>query len=85
MMPMRIDLALKYLCLSKSRSSVKTLCDKDLLHINGRTAKPSQDLRAGDRVTMERRGDPLTVEILRVPDKQLSKKDAREYYRVVHE
>lgn len=82
---MRIDLALKYLCLSKSRSSVKTLCDKQELRVNGHTAKPSQDLRTGDRIAMERRGDPFTVEILQVPDKQLSKRDAREYYRVVHE
>lgn len=80
---MRIDLALKYLCLSKSRSNVKTLCDKDELRVNGHPAKPSQPLRTGDRVSVERRGESLTIEILDIPDKQLSKSDARAYYRYI--
>lgn len=82
---MRIDLALKYLCLTKSRSSVRTLCDTDALQINGRSAKPSHILHVGDRITVERRDTSLTIEVVTVPDKQLSKAQARKYYNVVHE
>jgi ribosomal 50S subunit-recycling heat shock protein len=82
---MRVDLALKYLCLAKSRSSVKTLCDKQALLVNGRPTKASANLHANDRVTIDRGDRTLSVTIVEVPEKQLSKAKAREYYRVVHD
>jgi ribosomal 50S subunit-recycling heat shock protein len=81
---MRIDLALKYLCLARSRSNVKQLCDDFAVLLNGRAARPSATLHDNDRVTIERRSGRTTYTILRVPDKQLSKAVAREYYRVDH-
>ena len=82
---MRVDLALKYLCLARSRSSVKTLCDKQAVRVNGRAIKASSNLHANDHVVIERRGGVLDVVIIAVPGKQLSKTEAREYYRVVHD
>jgi ribosomal 50S subunit-recycling heat shock protein len=82
---MRVDLALKYLCLAKSRSSVKTLCDKQALLLNGRPAKASSSLNINDCVAIDRGGLTLKVTIIEVPEKQLSKEKAREYYRVVHD
>ena len=82
---MRIDLALKYLCLARSRSSVKTMCGRDAIRVNGSATKASANLQENDRVTIERREGTLTYAILQIPDKQLSKVAAREYYRVVHD
>jgi ribosomal 50S subunit-recycling heat shock protein len=79
---MRIDLALKYLCLAKSRSAVKALCDDNAVLINGHSAKASASLAEEDRVTISGRA---TFLILKIPHKQLSKVAARDYYRVVHE
>ena len=45
---MRVDLALKYLCLVKSRSSVKHLCDDDSVLVNEQPVKPAATLRTGD-------------------------------------
>jgi ribosomal 50S subunit-recycling heat shock protein len=80
---MRIDLALKHLCLVKSRSGVKTLCEKGAVWINGRAAKPSSLLQAGDRVSIEFPERNLEIRLLAVPQKQLSKTDAPTYYEVV--
>ena len=47
---MRVDLILKYLCLVKSRSIAKTLCEKHLVLINGEPARPSARVGAGSVV-----------------------------------
>lgn len=78
---MRIDLALKYLCLAKSRLSVKSLCDAGGLLLNRKSTKPSSTVHVGDVIAL--RG--ITVEILEVPSRQLSKAAAPSYYRVVAE
>jgi ribosome-associated heat shock protein Hsp15 len=80
---MRIDLALKYLCLAKSRSAVKTLCDKNELWLNDRPAKPSSTLHAGDEVKITLPSGIITVSLLHIPEKQLSKAIAPTYYRVI--
>jgi len=77
---MRVDLALKYLCLAKSRSGVKQLCDSESLLINDRPAKASATLHDGDRVTIRYPHRTLTVEVRSVPEKQLSRAAAAEHY-----
>ena len=80
---MRVDLGLKYLCLVRSRSSVKTLCDKQLLTINGHTAKASAILHIDDTITLELTSGELTIRLVDIPCKQLSKLVAPSYYDVV--
>lgn len=80
---MRVDLALKYLCLAKSRSSVKTLCDQEAVAVNNRPAKPSTTLHVDDEVAIQYPSHTLTIKIQQIPDKQLSKAAAPSYYRVI--
>ena len=67
---MRIDLVLKYLCLAKSRSSAKALCDRGAVLVNGDTARASSVIHPGDR-----------IEIIEVPQRQASKAEAPAYYK----
>jgi len=80
---MRIDLALKYLCLVKSRSLAKNLCDQHAILINNNAAKSSSTVRNGDVVTIAFRGRTVRVRILDIPEKQLSKTAAPTYYEAV--
>jgi ribosomal 50S subunit-recycling heat shock protein len=80
---MRIDLALKYLCLVKSRSIAKALCDNDLVLVDGEPVRPACRVDAGRRITVHFRRSTLTIELLDVPRKQLSKSAAVAYYRRV--
>lgn len=82
-MTMRIDLALKYLCLLKTRSIAKSLCDDRRVLINGSPVRPSQTVSEGQRITIQLRRRTVTVELLAVPRKQLSKSAAVDYYRRV--
>jgi ribosomal 50S subunit-recycling heat shock protein len=80
---MRVDLTLKYLCLVKSRSIAKTLCEKGLVLVDGRTVRPAARPAAGSRVTVHFRKRTVSVELLEIPRKQLSKSAAVDYYRPV--
>lgn len=78
---MRIDVVLKFLCLVKSRSIAKTLCENDRVLIGSRSVRPSQHVAAGQRVTIHYRARTVTIELLEIPQKQLSKSSAVDYYR----
>jgi ribosomal 50S subunit-recycling heat shock protein len=78
---MRIDLLLKYLCLVKSRSIAKSLCDKGAVRIFERPVRPSNQVRVNDHITLDTRGGTLVVEIQEIPNKQLSRTLAPTYYR----
>lgn len=80
---MRIDLTLKYLCLVKSRSLAKTLCERQSVLIDGKPVRPSASAQAGARVTLHFASCSKTIEILTVPEKQLSKSAAVDYYRLI--
>jgi ribosomal 50S subunit-recycling heat shock protein len=80
---MRIDLALKHLCLVKSRSIAKSLCDDDRVLVDGTPVRPSQSVAGGSRITIHFRARTVTVELLQIPRKQLSKSAAVDYYRRV--
>lgn len=82
---MRIDIALKYLCLARSRSGVKAMCDRGEVKVNARVAKAAALINAGDRITVAYPTRVLTVEIREVPRKQLSKAVAPTYYDVIED
>ncbi len=80
---MRTDLLLKYLCLVKSRSMAKNLCESGAVKIGERLARPSSNVTEGDRLTVEKHEGTLVFEVLQVPDKQLSRSAAPQYYERV--
>lgn len=80
---MRIDLTLKYLCLVKTRSVAKALCDDGRVLLDGNPARPSRIVAAGSRITIRFRARTVTVELTELPRKQLSKSAALDYYRPV--
>jgi ribosome-associated heat shock protein Hsp15 len=83
--PERIDVVLHRLCLTKSRNEAKTACDAGAVSLDGRKARPSDDVRAGQRLEVRYPGRTLEVELLEMPGKSTSKKAAKEMYRVLRE
>ena len=77
---MRIDLALKFLCILKSRSSAKHLCHDNAILVNDLPVKPSAGVRTGDKITIRFPGCTLSIRLLDVPEKQLSKTLAPTYF-----
>ncbi len=81
----RIDVALNYLCLTRTRSEAKRGCEAGAILLDGRPAKPSDLVRPGATVTFLFRDRRLDVRIDQAPSRQASRKSAREMYQVLRD
>ena len=83
--PLRADVLLHRLCLTRSRSEAKAACDSGAVLLDGRPAKASQEVSPGQRITIRFPRRTLEIELDALPPKSTSKKAARELYRVLGE
>jgi ribosomal 50S subunit-recycling heat shock protein len=83
--PLRLDVALHRLCLTRSRSEAKTACEAGAVTLEGRPARPSDAVAPGKRITVRYPQRTLEVELLALPGKSTSKAQARELYRVLRD
>ena len=82
---MRVDIALKRLLLVKSRTEAKEACDVGAVHVNGKAAKSSQEVRVGDRIRVDYAQRTLEVELVSDIGKNVSRADAKTLYRVLRD
>jgi len=82
---LRIDVLLHRLCLTRSRNEAKTACDAGAVLVEGRRARPSEEVSAGQTVTIRFPRRLFAFELQQVPPRSTSKKSAREMYRVVQD
>jgi ribosomal 50S subunit-recycling heat shock protein len=81
---MRLDKFLKVSRLIKRRSVAKDVCDGEKVSLNGRVAKPSAEVKAGDVLTLATRGHVLEVRVLATPN-TVRAEDASSLYEVLRE
>ncbi|AHF05725.1 RNA-binding S4 domain-containing protein [Desulfitobacterium metallireducens] len=65
---MRIDKYLKVSRLIKRRTVAKDICEGEKIQLNGKTAKPSADVKSGDKITIEIGNHILEVQVLSTPN-----------------
>jgi ribosomal 50S subunit-recycling heat shock protein len=80
---MRLDLFLKRCGLLKRRTLSKQACDIGLVLLDGRPAKPAYRVNVGQRVTLSLPGRVVTVEILNLPQSNVSRVSADQFYRIL--
>ena len=80
---MRIDKLMNKLCLVKTRTIAKKACDKNLVKINDKVAKSSTKVSAGDVIDYELYSYKNQLKITKVPNGNVSKEQAPEYYEVL--
>ena len=83
--PLRLDVALHRLCLTRSRNEAKTACEAGAVSLNGKSARPSDTVLPGARIEVRYPVRTLEIELAELPGKSVSKKAARELYRVLRE
>ena len=81
---MRIDKYLKVYRIMKRRTVSKELAANDRVEINGKTVKPSHEVKPGDIVAVTYGSRRLEVRVLSVQEAK-RKKDAVEMYEVISE
>jgi ribosomal 50S subunit-recycling heat shock protein len=82
---LRVDVLLHRLCLTKSRSEAKAACEAGAVLVDGKKARPSDTVPAGRRVEIRYPSRTLEMELLETPGKSVSRKAAKDLYRVIRE
>ena len=81
---MRLDQFLRASRLVLRRTLAQELCEAGAVEVNGLAARASRQVRAGDLLTVRRRGRALTVRLTALPAaKQVSRAEAPTLYEVV--
>lgn len=65
---MRIDKYLKVSRLIKRRTVAKEICEGEKIHINGKPAKPSAEVKAGDVLTLNLGKRIMEVRVVAAPN-----------------
>lgn len=65
---MRLDKYLKVSRLIKRRTMANEACDNGLVSVNGRPARASYEVKAGDRISLLLGAREVTVEVLSVQE-----------------
>ena len=79
---MRLDKYLKVSRLIKRRTVANEACDNGRISVNGRVAKASYEVKAGDRIEINLGPRTLAVEVVQVAD-NVRKDDAGAMYKEV--
>ena len=79
---MRLDKYLKVSRLIKRRTVANEACDNGRVSVNGKVAKASQEIKAGDKIEITLGARTVAVEVLQVAD-AVRKDDAAAMYREI--
>lgn len=79
---MRIDKFLKNTRIIKRRTIAKEACEQGRVSINGKSAKPGDEVKVGDKVQVNFGSGPMNIEILDVKD-NVGKDQATTLYRIL--
>ena len=79
----RLDLFLKHTGLVKQRSQAKQACDQDCICIDGKPAKASHPVKAGQVITITHAGRHVEAEIVDIPSRHAPKSQRHRYVRIL--
>jgi len=82
---LRLDNYLRTSRLIKKRSLVKELCGQGAITVNGIKAKAGKGLKEGDRIFIDFWNRSIELEVMLLPQGNVSRKEAGDLYRVLEE
>ncbi len=81
---MRLDKYLRNVGIVKRRTLAKRLSDEGNVDVNGRTAKPSTDVTAGDRIEVQIGMQVAEYEVLATAERPVPKDERDDYARLLN-
>ncbi len=83
---MRLDQFLRASRIVVRRTVAQELCEAGAVEVNGVAARSSRAVRAGDEITVRRRGRIVTARVVALPDsRNVSKSQANTLYEIVRD
>lgn len=82
---MRLDKYLKVSRIIKRRTVANEVVSQERVFLNDKTAKPSSEVKEGDKIKIEYHNKTFIVEILKVPTGNVSVQEAPTLYKIIQE
>ena len=82
---MRLDKFLQISRLIKRRTSAKEACLAGRVQVNGKVAKPGNEVKDGDRIDVAWGKKVTRVEVLQIPERNIPASQAKTLYEVLDE
>jgi ribosomal 50S subunit-recycling heat shock protein len=82
---MRLDSYLSEVRLIKRRTQAKEACERRLVLLDGKAAKPGKEVKVGQTITINFASRILEVEIADIPSGNVRKEEAKNFYKVTRE
>lgn len=82
---MRLDKFLKISCIFATRSSAEKAIIRGNVILNNHNTKPSSNVKIGDFLTVKFPFKKIDYQILKISEKNVSKKEANEMFKIIKE
>ena len=82
---MRLDFFLKKTLVVKRRSVAKELCDRGMVKVDGKVTKASHRVAPGETIEIQMPLEYIKVNVLAIPDGNVSRKNVTNFVEVVRE
>jgi len=80
---MRLDKWLKVSRVIKRRTVANEACDKDKIFVNDKVSKASTSIKVGDKIKIGMGSRVTIVEVLKVPEGNVSTQESKELYNTI--
>lgn len=82
---MRLDSFLSEVRLIKRRTQAKEACERGLVLLGGKEAKPGKEVKIGQIITINFASRTLEAEVMGIPSGNVRKAEAKEFYKILRE
>ncbi len=77
---MRVDKFLNVVNITKRRAISEDMCKSGVVLVNDKVAKPSKDVKVGDKITINYLKGSVSYEVLAIPTTKSIPKSRKEHY-----
>ena len=82
---MRLDSFLSDVRLIKRRTQAKKACENQIIWVDGKIAKPSKEVKVGQKILLDFTSRSIEIEVLAIPKRNIRKEVAKEFYRILRQ
>lgn len=82
---MRLDSFLSDVRLIKRRTQAKKACENQIVWVDGKIAKPSKEVKVGQKILLDFTSRTIELEVLGIPKRNVRKEEAKDFYRILRE
>ena len=82
---MRLDSFLSDVRLIKRRTQAKKACENQIVWVDGKIAKPSKEVKVGQKILLDFTSRTIELEVLDIPKRNVKKEEAHTFFRLLRE